>query len=59
MPPVHVDVEADQTVETTVGDYADRQELERLLNRDLAPYEIDGVIYHRYKIDVRYPPGHP
>lgn len=52
MPIPHRNIAADQTQISTIGDYVDRAEIERLLNVEYAPYERDGVIWHRYRIDV-------
>ena len=48
----HENVKADQIIPSTIGDYADRGDIERLLDVDLAPYQIANIVYHRYRIEV-------
>lgn len=50
--PPSVNLIAQQTVKSDIGDYADRNDIIQLLNVDLAPYMSNGVVYHRYRIEV-------
>lgn len=50
--PQSVNLVAQQTVCSDIGDYADRNDIIQLLNIDLAPYMGNGVQYHRYRIEV-------
>jgi hypothetical protein len=48
----HVNVASEQTVISDIGNYADINDIQALLNVDLAPYPVAGVWYHRYRIEV-------
>lgn len=50
--PPSVNLVAQQTVSSDIGDYADRNDIIQLLNVDLSPYMSNGVVYHRYRIEV-------
>lgn len=50
--PKSVNLVAQQTERSDIGDYADRNDIIELLNKDLAPYMKDGVQYHHYRIEV-------
>lgn len=50
--PRSVNLVAQQTVPSDIGDYADRNDIIQLLNIDLAPYMQNGVRYHRFRIEV-------
>lgn len=50
--PRSVNLVAQQTVPSDIGDYADRNDIIQLLNIDLAPYMQNGVWYHRFRIEV-------
>lgn len=50
--PPSVNLVAQQTVSSDIGDYADRNDIIQLLNVDLSPYMSNGVVYHRYRIET-------
>lgn len=50
--PPSINLVAQQTVTSDIGDYADRNDIIELLNVDLAPYMSNGVQCHRYRIEV-------
>ena len=50
--PPSVNLTAQQMIYSDIGDYADRNDIIELLNRDLAPYAANGVMYYRYRIEV-------